>query len=82
MKRGATDKRKNECNENQCATKIKREMSRSIHTTFKNVKGLTKNELEEQFNETDSDLAKLAKKSGIKNQVRKIRKQSRIDKKN
>jgi hypothetical protein len=36
-------------------------MSRSIHTTYKNVKGLTKNELIEQYNDPNSDLAALAK---------------------
>ena len=54
-------------------------MSRSIHTTYKNVKGLTKKELDEQFNNSDSDLAKLAEKREIKKQVRKIRKQSKRD---
>ena len=54
-------------------------MSRSIHTTFKNLKGLTKKELDEQYIDPDSDLAKLAKKLGIKNQVRKSRKQSKND---
>ena len=61
----------------QCVTKIRIEMSRSIHTTYKNVKGLTKNELGEQYNDPDSDLTQLAKKLGMKNQVRKIRKQIR-----
>ena len=51
-------------------------MSRSIHTTFRNVKGLTKKELDEQFNDHYSDLSDLAKKIGIKKQVRKIRKQN------
>ena len=55
-------------------------MSRSIHTTYKNVKGLTKNELDEQLVDPDSDLTKLAKKSRIKKQVRKVRKQNRKDK--
>jgi len=52
-------------------------MSRSIHTTYKEVKGLTKKELDEQFNDPNSDLARLAKKSEIKSQVRKIRKENR-----
>ena len=57
-------------------------MSRSIHTTYKkNIRGLTKGELIEQFNDPYSDLADLAKKAGIKNQVRKTRKQDK-DKKN
>ena len=52
-------------------------MSRSIHTTYKNVKGLTKNELIEQYNDPNSDLAALAKKSGIKKTVKKARQQNK-----
>ncbi len=55
-------------------------MSRSIHTTFKKIRGLTKAELIEQFNDPCSDLAELAKKSGIKKQVKKIRKQDKDNK--
>lgn len=44
-------------------------MSRSIHTTVKDLKGLTKAEIDEQFDNPDSDLAALAKKSSIKKQV-------------
>lgn len=47
-------------------------MSRSIHTTFKGCQGLTKNELNEQFNDPDSDLAVLARKIGIKKQARRL----------
>ncbi len=51
-------------------------MSRSIHTTFaKNMRGLTEKELIEQYNDPNSDLAALAKKSGIKHTVKKTRKQ-------
>lgn len=58
-------------------------MSGSIHTTYKkNIRGLTNKELVEQFNDPNSDLAALAKKSGMKRQVRKNRKQSRVSKKN
>jgi len=57
-------------------------MSRSIHTTFKDVKGLTKKELDEQFNDSDSDLAKLAEKIGLKKQVRRIRKQNKREEDN
>jgi len=57
-------------------------MSRSIHTTFKNLKGITKSELSEQFNDPDSDLAILATKIGIKNQVKKSRKNQKQNKKN
>ena len=49
-------------------------MSKSIHTTHKDVRGLTKKDLAEQYNDPDSDLAALAKKSSIKKSVKKIRK--------
>jgi hypothetical protein len=52
-------------------------MSRSIHTTFKDIRGLTNRELNEQFNDPDSDLATLAKKIGIKKRAKKISKQSK-----
>ncbi|WP_296623110.1 hypothetical protein [Marivirga sp.] len=52
-------------------------MSRSIHKTFKDVKGLTKKELIEQLNDPNSDLALLAKKSSIKKEVLKQRKKKR-----
>lgn len=55
-------------------------MSRSIHKTFKDVRGLTKNELNEQYNDPDSDLALLASKIGIKKQVKKKRKQDKENK--
>ena len=56
-------------------------MSRSIHTTYKkNIRGLSKNELMEQFSDPYSDLAALAKKLEIKDQVRKNRKQSKKSK--
>ncbi len=55
-------------------------MSRSIHTTFKDVQGLTRKELNEQFNDPDSDLAELAKKMGLKKQVKKSRKQDKQNK--
>ena len=55
-------------------------MSRSIHTTYKkNIKGLTKKEIVEQFNDPDSDLAALAKKSLIKEDVKKKRKQKKSE---
>ena len=50
-------------------------MSRSIHTTYsKDIFGLNKRELEEQFNDPNSDLASLAEKSSIKARVKKERK--------
>ena len=53
-------------------------MSRSIHKTYKDVKGLTKNELEEQFKDPESDLAILGHKSFIKKEVKKERKNIKI----
>lgn len=55
-------------------------MSRSIHKTFKDVRGLTKNQLNEQYNDPDSDLAVLASKISIKKQVKKNRKQNKENK--
>lgn len=54
-------------------------MSRSIHTTYKDLKGLTKKELEEQYNDPNSDLAELAKKLSIKKKVLKERKQKKVE---
>lgn len=54
-------------------------MSRSIHTTYKDLKGLTKKEFEEQYNDPNSDLAELAKKSSIKKKVLKERKQKKSE---
>jgi hypothetical protein len=63
--------------------KNKKDMSRSIHTTYsKDIFGLTKRELEEQFNDPNSDLASLAEKSSIKARVKKERKDKRIEIKN
>ena len=52
-------------------------MSRSIHTTYKDHKGLTKREIDEQFNDPNSDLAALSKKSSLKKKVLKGRKQKK-----
>ncbi len=49
-------------------------MSRSIHTTYKDLKGLTKSELDEQFDDLNSDLLKLATKKIIKRKEVKKRK--------
>ena len=54
-------------------------MSRSIHTTHKDLKGRTKKELDEQFNDPNSDLAALVKKSAIKKKVSKERKQKKSE---
>jgi len=55
-------------------------MSRSIHTTYKELKGLTKKELDEQYNDSNSDLSALAKKSILKKKVLKDRKQKKLNK--
>ena len=49
-------------------------MSRSIHVTYKNVKGLSKKELDEQSANPNSDLRQLGRKSRLKKQVKKARK--------
>lgn len=54
-------------------------MSKSIHKTYKDLKGLTKKELNEQFSDPNSDLATLAKKSTIKKKVLKERKQKKSE---
>ena len=51
-------------------------MSRSIHTTHKDLKKQNKGEIDEQFNDPNSDLAALAKKSSLKKQVTKKRKKN------
>ena len=53
-------------------------MSKSIHTTYKDVKGLTKKELEEQSKDPESDLAKLGHKSFVKKEVKTTRKNEKI----
>ncbi|MDP4268701.1 MAG: hypothetical protein Q8909_01105 [Bacteroidota bacterium] len=52
-------------------------MSRSIHITIKNFRGLTKKEMDEQMIDPNSDLATWAQKLGIKKSVIKARKQKR-----
>jgi hypothetical protein len=49
-------------------------MSKSIHTTYKDFKGLTKKEIDDQVDDPDSDLSELSKKSEIKKSVVKQRK--------
>ena len=49
-------------------------MSRSIHVTYKNLKGLSRKELEEQSADPDSDLRQLGRKSSLKKQMKKARK--------
>ena len=53
-------------------------MSKSMHITFKVLKGLTKKELEEQYNDPESDLAKLGHKSYVKSEVKTARKNEKI----
>jgi hypothetical protein len=47
-------------------------MSKSFHTTYKDLKGLYKKELEEQFNDQNSVQVTLAKKSTFKKKVFKV----------
>ena len=54
-------------------------MSRSIHTTHNDLKGLTKKELDEQFSDPNSDLAALAKKMTLKKKVLKERNQKKSE---
>jgi hypothetical protein len=55
-------------------------MSRSIHITIKNFKGLSKRELKEQKEDPNSDIAQWAKKKNIKGQMKKSRKKKLGDK--
>jgi len=48
-------------------------MSKSIHTTYKDIKGLTKNEIEKQAADPASDLNQLAKKRTLKKESLKKR---------
>jgi len=49
-------------------------MSKSIHVTVKNFRGLTKAQLDEQLIDPNSDLAQWSKKSSIKKEIKKKRK--------
>lgn len=49
-------------------------MSKSIHITKKNFKGLTKAELDEQAQDPNSELREWGRKSAIKKEVKKNRK--------
>ncbi|MGH1384164.1 hypothetical protein [Kordia sp.] len=48
-------------------------MSKSIHITKKNFKGLTKAELDEQAQDPNSELNQWAKKSSLKKEVKQDR---------
>jgi hypothetical protein len=52
-------------------------MSRSIHITIKNFKGLTVKELDEQANDPTSELNQWSVKSTIKKEVKKTRKKNK-----
>ena len=54
-------------------------MSRSIHITKKNFKGLSKKALDEQVSDPDSELKMWGKKSVIKKAVKKGRKANKKD---
>jgi hypothetical protein len=49
-------------------------MSKSIHITIKNFRGLTKTELDEQSTDSNSDLKHWSNKSAIKKEIKKKRK--------
>lgn len=49
-------------------------MSKSIHITRKNFKGLTKAELDEQARDPNSELNEWARKSALKKEVMRSRK--------
>ena len=49
-------------------------MSKSIHITKKNFKGLTKAELHEQSLDPNSELTEWVKKSALKKEIKKKRK--------
>ncbi|WP_420574013.1 hypothetical protein [Kordia sp.] len=49
-------------------------MSKSIHITKRNFKGLHKEELDEQAQDPNSELNQWAKKSALKKEIKKNRK--------
>lgn len=51
-------------------------MSRSIHTTIKNFRGLTKTEIDEQKTDPNSDLNEFSQKSLLKKTVKQKRKEN------
>ncbi len=52
-------------------------MSRSVHITKNNFKGLTKKELDEQTVDSSSELRQWGRKSLLKEEVKKTRKKKR-----
>ena len=55
-------------------------MSKSIHITIRDFKGLTKEEIDKQASEPNSDLNKWAEKSRIKKEIKLERKNKRTEK--
>ena len=55
-------------------------MSKSIHITIKDFKGLTKEEIDKQASDPNFDLNKWKEKSKIKKEVKKERKSKRNEK--
>ena len=53
-------------------------MSRSIHTTYRELRSYSKADLYFQMNDTDSILSILSKKSALKKNVLKIRRQKKM----
>ena len=53
-------------------------MSRSIHITLKNFKGLTVKELNEQSNDPNSELRQWGEKSNLKGTIKKDRKDKKL----
>jgi hypothetical protein len=54
-------------------------MSKSMHITYKVLKGLTNKEIDEQSVDPESDLAKLGHKSFVKSEVKKTRKNEKTE---
>jgi len=50
-------------------------MSDSIHITSKNFRNLTKKEIDDQYDDPNSELSEWARKKGIKRNVKDTRKQ-------
>ena len=54
-------------------------MSKSMHITYRILKGLTNKEIDAQYDDPESDLAKLAHKSYVKSEVKTLRKNKKIN---
>lgn len=54
-------------------------MSKSVHTTHKELKGKTKKEIDEMVKDQDSPLHDLAKKRELKIQTKKKRKETKMN---